>query len=137
MKKVVLYLVCVLALPAFADDDLFARMDVDRDGVVSAQEYVMGSRGLFVAMDANRDERVTAAEMTAAQARITGQAGTDGMSAAEKIKVVDGDGDGTLTAAEHAAAAKAMFEKLDRNKDLRLTRREYNLGNEKLLAAKR
>ena len=39
------------------------------------------------------------------------------MSAAEKIKVVDGNGDGVLTAAEHEAASKKMFQKMDANRD--------------------
>lgn len=137
MKKTLVLLGCVLALPAFAATDIFARMDVDRDGRVSAQEHAMGSRGMFVAMDANKDERVTAAEMTAAQAKITGESDAGGMTSAEKIKVVDGDGDGVLTAAEHAAGSKALFEKMDRNNDGRLSRREFEAGHDKLVTAKR
>lgn len=137
MKKTLLLMGCVLALPAFAATDLFAKMDVDRDGRISAQEHAMGSRGMFVAMDADKDERVTAAEMTAAQARITGEAASGGMTSAEKIKVVDGDRDGVLTAAEHAAGSRAMFAKMDRNNDGRLSRREFNAEHEKLTAARR
>jgi hypothetical protein len=42
---------------------------------------------------------------------------------------VDVDGDGVLTAAEHAAAARAMFLTMDRNKDSSLSREEFESGH--------
>jgi hypothetical protein len=56
--------------------------------------------------------------MDAAHERITGRkAKTTELSAAAKIKAVDTDGDGVLSAEEHAAGSKRMFEKMDGNKD--------------------
>ena len=53
----------------------------------------------FATMDANKDGKVTWAEMKASYQRITGQkAKNSDMTAADKIKVVDKDGDGMLTA---------------------------------------
>ena len=89
---------------------------------------------MFAAMDANRDGKVTAAEMTAAHRRVTGsKASKSDMSAADKIKVVDTDGDGILTADEHAAGSRAMFEKMDTDKDGFLTRDELAAGHASMM----
>jgi hypothetical protein len=46
--------------------------------------------------------------------RLAGQKATKAdLSSAEKIKVVDTNGDGVLTAEEHAAGSKRMFDKMD------------------------
>ena len=55
------------------------------------------------------------------------------MSAADKIKVVDTNGDGVLTAEEHAAGSRAMFEKMDTNKDGFLTKDELAAGHARML----
>ena len=55
-------------------------------------------------------------------------AGTD-LSSADKIKVVDTDGDGVLTAAEHAAASRAMFDRMDGDRDGALTKGEFDAGH--------
>ena len=47
---------------------------------------------------------------------------------------MDADGDGVLTAQEHEAGSRAMFERMDRNQDGRLTRAEYDAGHAKLMA---
>jgi hypothetical protein len=55
------------------------------------------------------------------------------MSAADKIKAVDSNGDGALTAAEHEAGAKKMFAKMDSNKDGFLSKAELTEGHAKLM----
>jgi EF hand len=55
------------------------------------------------------------------------------MSAADKIKVVDSDGDGILTAEEHAAGSRAMFEKMDTDKDGFLTQDELAAGHASMM----
>jgi Ca2+-binding EF-hand superfamily protein len=78
----------------------FEGMDADRDGRISADEHRAAAEKMFKTMDANGDGKVTAAEMTAAQKKITGKAAAKGdMSAADKIKAIDTDRDGVLTAA--------------------------------------
>ena len=124
-SSVVLVGAAMLASLAFAaepksakPDAEFMTMDADKDGKVSTDEHANASKKMFDTMDANRDGKVTAAEMDAAHKRVTGKkAKKSDLSAAEKIKVVDTDSDGILTAAEHAAASSSMFEKMDTDRD--------------------
>jgi len=115
-------------------DAQFDMMDSNHDGKVSADEHAAGAKRMFDTMDANHDGKVTAAEMDAAQPRIAGhKAGQGEMSSADKIKVVDTDGDGVLTAEEHAAGSRAMFERMDTNKDGMLSKAEMAAGHAKML----
>ena len=130
-----------LAWPSFAAESKssaqmlsFVKMDTNKDGKVSADEHAAGAKQMFDAMDANKDGKVTAAEMQAARLRITGQkAKKSDMSAADKIKVVDKDGDGVLAAEEHAVGSRAMFEKMDTNKDGFLTKDELAAGHARMM----
>ena len=104
-------------------------MDTNADGRISPEEHAAGVARMFAAMDEDKDGKVTAKEMEAAHGRVTGSKPAAGeMSAAEKIKVVDTDGDGVLSAAEHTAGARAMFERQDMNKDGALSREELAAG---------
>ena len=115
---------------ASAVDAEFKAMDTNKDGKVSAEEHAAASKKMFDMMDANRDGKVTAAEMTAAHQRITGKKAKKwDISAADKIKVIDTDGDGILTAEEHAAGSRSMFEKMDTDKDGFLTKAEIAVGH--------
>ena len=119
--------------PAAADAE-FRTMDTNKDGKVSADEHAAASKKMFDTMDANRDGKVTAAEMDAAHQRVTGKkAGKSDMSAADKIKVIDSDGDRILTAEEHAAGSRAMFEKMDTDKDGFLTKVELAAGHASMM----
>ncbi len=52
-----------------------------------------------------------------------------GMSSADKIKVVDANGDGALSAQEHEAGSRSMFDKKDMDKDGYLTAAEIEAGH--------
>ena len=115
-------------------DAEFAAMDTNTDGKMSAEEHAAASKKMFDMMDANKDGKVTAAEMTAAHQRVTGKkAKKSDMSATDKIKVIDTDGDGILTAEEHAAGSRAMFEKMDTDKDGFLTKDEIAAGHAQMM----
>jgi Ca2+-binding EF-hand superfamily protein len=108
--------------------------DSDRNGIISAAEHAQGARQMFATMDADRDGKVTSAEMDAAHAAITGQrANADQLSSARKISVIDIDKDGQLSAAEHAAGSQRMFATMDTDQDGRLTGQELLSGHERLL----
>ena len=112
----------------------FRTMDMKKDGKVSADEHAAASKKMFDMMDGNKDGKVTAAEMGAAHQRVTGRkAKKSDMSAADKIKVIDTDGDGILTAEEHAAGSRSMFEKMDTDKDGFLTRTELAAGHASMM----
>lgn len=112
----------------------FIKMDANKDGKISADEHAVGAKQMFDTMDRNKDGKVTAAEMDAAHQRIAGTKATKWeMTAAEKIKVVDTDRDGALTAEEHAAGSRAMFEKMDTDQDGFLTKNELAAGHARML----
>ena len=115
-------------------DAEFAATDTNKDGKVSAEEHAAASKKMFATMDANKDGKVTAAEMTAAHQRVTSKkAKKSDMSVAEKIKVIDTDGDGILTAEEHAAGSRTMLGKMDTDKDGFLTKDEIAAGHAQMM----
>jgi len=117
---------------AFIDHQL-KMMDTNGDQKVNADEHAAGVRKMFETMDVSKDGKVTAEEMAATHEQVTGQkAKKVEMSAAAKIKVCDTDKDGALTVDEHNGCAKAMFGKMDGNKDGELTRAELVNGLSKL-----
>jgi hypothetical protein len=131
--------ICLSATAALAADPKaalseFDGMDTNRDGRVSAAEHEAATQKMFRTMDGNGDGKVTAAEMDAAHKKVTGKNAAPGdMTGAEKIKAIDIDGDGVLMAAEHVAGSKAMFEKMDTNRDGQLSKDEWTAGHAALM----
>jgi len=152
-----------LATTAYAGDETkhgsgqaeLQMMDTNHDGTVSAEEHAAGAKKMFQMMDKDGDGIVTAQEMNAAHkdmptgrsenaATSTDTAGGTSASrlggterkpksAASKIKEIDSDGDGTISAAEHEAGAKKMFEKMDKDHDGKLSAAELQAGHDKML----
>jgi Ca2+-binding EF-hand superfamily protein len=129
-------------------------MDTDGDGSISAAEHAAGAKQMFAKMDADGDGIVTAKEMEAAHKDMptankgsaaesdTGTASRLGKSdthhdksAAAKIKMIDTDGDGAITAAEHDAGSKKMFEKMDKDHDGKLSAAEIQAGHDRMMTA--
>lgn len=109
-------------------------MDANGDGRISPEEHAAGAAKMFATMDADKDGKVTAAEMSSAHQRVTGQKAAAGQkSSAEKIQVIDGDGDGVLTAAEHEAGARTMFERMDVDRDGFVSAAELSTGHQQML----
>jgi hypothetical protein len=76
VAALLVWTVALAALSGFDD------MDVDRDGAVSPLEHAEAAGKMFTAMDADGDDKVTAAEMDAAHNKVAGKpAGPDELSA--------------------------------------------------------
>ncbi len=145
-------------------DETFKMMDADRNGKVTRAEHAAGAQEMFAKMDANRDGSVTAAEMDMKKAGkpdhaakpdhagTTGRpdhAGTTGkpdhaakpdkgheMAAAAMIKMLDQNGDGSITAAEHATGSDMMFSKMDTDGDGSLSKQECESGHKTMMKDK-
>lgn len=120
-----------------AGDKMMDMMDTNGDGMVSADEHAAGAKMMFDKMDANKDGSVTAAEMDAAHKDMDHKGmGHEGMSSADKIKMIDTDGDGKVSAAEHAAGSQMMFDKSDTNKDGKVDAAEMKAAHESMMGKK-
>jgi Ca2+-binding EF-hand superfamily protein len=128
-------------------DAKFQKMDTNGDGKISRDEHAAGAKAMFEAMDANGDGKVTAAEMDAAAAKMMDERGGEKEqairaekgqktepAAADKIKMIDTNGDGALSAEEHAAGSRQMFDKMDADGDGYLTKAEFKAGHAKLMS---
>jgi hypothetical protein len=54
---------------------------------------------------------------------------------AQKIAVIDADGDGVITAAEHQSGSQRMFARMDMNGDGSLSKEECREGHKKMMTA--
>lgn len=161
MKVLVIAGSITLAASAYAGDAEkygsgnaeFQMMDTDHDGSVSPGEHAAGAKKMFEKMDADGDGIVTAQEMTAAHKDMPTAHDNEGASetnpgtasrlgksdrpksSASKIKAVDTDGDGSITAAEHEAGAQKMFDRMDKDHNGKLSAAEIQAGHAKMLTA--
>lgn len=142
-----------LATTAYAGDDEMKHgsgqaelkmMDTDHDGSVSATEHAAGAKKMFEMMDKDGDGIVTAQEMGAAHknmptadssARPSDANGKPMKSSDAKIKAIDADGDGTISAAEHEAGARKMFDRMDKDQNGKLSAAELQAGHDKMMTA--
>lgn len=69
----------------------------------------------------------------AAAVSLSGAALANEMNSAEKIKKMDTNGDGRLSAAEHEAGAREMFMKMDTNKDGSVTAAEMDASHKSMM----
>ena len=124
---------CAVALPAMAGggedcNQKTTRLDVEGnpDGAISASEHASSADKRFDMMDADKDGRITAAEIGASHGAESAAWAMQHMSAADKIRKLDADNDGALTRAEYAAGSQKMFSKLDADGDGTLTASEMH-----------
>lgn len=103
-------------------EDRFADLDDNRDGRLARSEW-HGSTAVFDALDANRDGMLTRAEAI----------GTEG-GVRDEFRSVDVNGDGSIARGEWHWNA-AAFDRLDDNRDGRLTRQEWDNASATILPA--
>ena len=124
----------VFSFAASAGEDKFQKFDTNKDGTISSAEHAAGAREMFAKMDADGDGNVTVAEMNASHEHAKpDESGGPKMTSADKIKTIDSDRDGAITATEHEAGSREMFEKMDADGDGKLTAAEMQAGHEKMM----
>lgn len=145
--------------PGQAQQDPVTGMDADGDGRISAQEHAAAATAMFMRMDADRDGQLTRSEMASHRAPMrVGPRGAGGamhqgagmtmpgahahahapgmgMGMGMQMQMHDSNGDGEITAEEHAAAAKATFGRIDSNRDGRITAAEWAASHPMMGAA--
>lgn len=155
LARAVAILICGIATTAAAHESggMFAMMDTNKDGAVSAAEHAAAVNKMFGEMDANGDGKVTAAEMDAHHPMMKKEPAATGtktmndaamdhgamhgaMSSAEKIASMDTDGDGVLTKSEYTTGAQAKFSEMDTDGNGSLSRQEMAAGHAAMKSAK-
>lgn len=108
---------------------MFSQFDTSNDGRISMQEAQDGTARMFKEIDTNKDGFISKEEM---QAHHKAMHEKRGEMMREKWKAADKDGDGALSRAEVEAGNMPMlardFDKLDKNKDGKLTPDEVRMG---------
>ena len=121
---------CLTATIAFGDSgrERFKQIDTNQDGVISLDEFSAEGRFIDRRMsraDANGDGEITRDEMEARQASIKAEAQSRMEERIEDSRAfferTDRDNSGSVTADEMRAA---IFDRLDRNGDQVLSKRE-------------
>jgi hypothetical protein len=122
---------------------MFTKMDANSDGRVTAAEMDAAhpmmkhhkdhQQGATTARNEDGHDKENAADKSYDQS--SKMRGGKMMSSSEKIAVMDTNGDGQLTAAEHAAGAKKMFTKMDKDSDGTLTAQELREGHREMMAS--
>jgi hypothetical protein len=137
---------------ADACKEMFTKMDANKDGQVTAAEMDAASpmmkhhkdahaQGATTARNEDGHDKENAADRPSEQggkAYDQDDSKTGGarmMSSSQKIAMMDTNGDGKLTAQEHAAGAKKMFTKMDADSDGTLTAQELREGHRTMMTA--
>lgn len=112
---------------------MFGMLDENKDGKLSRDEVQKGVDKMFAEADANKDGAVTREEMQAHHKRMHEKMRDQMQSTMqERWKAADKDGDGALSRAEVDNADMPMmarqFERLDKNRDSKLTKDEVRSG---------
>lgn len=100
----------------------FSALDTNGDGAVRKDEF--NSDKLFAVMDSNRNSRITPAELQA----MLGPLGEGMLSAADRIRLADRNGNGYLDHEELRRSAEMRFQRLDSNQDGKVDREEFTAG---------
>jgi hypothetical protein len=109
----------------------FASIDGNHDGVISSGEHEDYVRKMFDLIDTNHNDRISAAELDAAEAqgKVVGHPGNAAlMNSAQKIRHFDGNGDGEISDYELSNGARQLFGVMDANRNGQLSPQEFAAG---------
>jgi EF hand len=133
---------CGVSLPVLAGggpecQEKLTRIEAegDGDGRISATEHAAGAQKRFETMDADKDGKVTASEISASHGAESVAWAKHKMSSADKINKFDTNDDGALTAAEYADGSQKMFRKLDVDADGYLSAAEMRVEPKNTLSS--
>jgi Ca2+-binding EF-hand superfamily protein len=124
----------------------FAKMDINQDGQLNADDRAARMDGRFDTLDADGNGAISREEFIAGHDAMGGHRadrGEDGHHGwkggkgkgherGDMMKMADKDGDGTVSSAEFAAAHLAMFDKADTNQDGTVTRDERRAAHKEM-----
>jgi hypothetical protein len=114
--------ICSLSLPASAEDEApgcqrpqvsLKEAEGNADGGISAEKHASTASKRFEMMDADKDGKVTAAEINSSHGAESIVWANHPESPAEKIRSLDRNRDGVLTESEYSAGSQKMFHILD------------------------
>jgi Ca2+-binding EF-hand superfamily protein len=118
MKKIfaVLTIILFTVSLACAADDPFSKIDKNKDGKISKQEYLDAVNGNFDKLDKNHDGILTREEL-----QLNGKIDVD-----KFIKETDTNNDGKISKREYQQAAKKRFNQLDKDKNGFIDKNEWS-----------
>ncbi len=108
----------------------FDTVDADKDGKVTPAEVTAARAARFAAADANADGKLDRAELAAQAQKMMAE-----RMAARALDMLDADRDGALSAEEMAdgpGMGSRMFTRIDADKDGALTRAEVDAARENM-----
>ena len=107
----------------------FAKIDGNHDGVISSGEHEDYVRKMFDLIDTNQNNKISAAELDAAEGKVTGNSSSfAAMNAAQKIRQFDGNGDGEVSDTELSNGARQLFGAMDTNHNSQVSQQEFAAG---------
>lgn len=124
MKKILMALVMMFftVSVAFAAEEILPKLDKNKDGKISKQEYLDAISGSFDKLDKNRDGSINRDEL-----------GHMDKKALEAFtKETDTDGDGIINKKEFEQAAAKRFKQFDKNRNGFINKDEWGAGRSEL-----
>jgi Ca2+-binding EF-hand superfamily protein len=117
MKKILAVLTIMLFTAAwsFAAEDLFSKIDKNKDGKISKQEYMDAVAGTFDKLDKNHDGILTREEIK-----------LNNIDVEKFIKEADTNKDGKINKKEFERAAEKSFSSMDKDKNGYIDKKEWN-----------